>query len=131
MNDFEKQLRRQPLRSVPPEWRREILQAALGTTHPQQPAWWRQLLWPCPQAWAGIAAVWLVVIVLNFATSEQSAPTSAVAITRPSPEMQALLREQRLLIAELLNPPEPPLANRPKNLPPKPRSENRPAMVAV
>ncbi|PYK58897.1 MAG: hypothetical protein DME21_14645, partial [Verrucomicrobia bacterium] len=71
--DFEKQLQRQPLRKIPAEWRGEILDAARRAHEPQpsQPAsWWRALLWPCPQAWAGLAAVWVLILALNSVTRE-------------------------------------------------------------
>ena len=89
-DDFEKHLQRQPLRQVPGEWREEILSAArqaslpqhaprtthhappspslLSTLHPQLST----LLWPHPAAWAGLAAVWLVILGLNLTTRDAS-----------------------------------------------------------
>src|ERR1041385_4950547 len=71
-DDFEKRLQRQAMRQIPRAWRGEILTAArrAGVPRPStansQPApWWRDLLWPCPQAWAGLAAVWMVILFLN------------------------------------------------------------------
>src|ERR1039457_4444776 len=88
--DFEKRLQRQPLRQIPGEWREEILSAAreaslpehaprtthhvpakaslLSTLHHQLST----LLWPHPTAWAGLAAVWLVILGINLTTRDAS-----------------------------------------------------------
>src|SRR5207249_6276766 len=50
-----------PMRSIPGEWRDEILSVAAGVSRRHSPSheptfaaptkvWWRELLWPCPQA---------------------------------------------------------------------------------
>src|SRR3954451_19232550 len=78
-DDFEQQLERQPLRSLPLEWRKEILEKA-RVESPSEPSrlsspaapWWRELLWPCPQAWAGVLAAWLVIIGLRFTAGSES-----------------------------------------------------------
>src|ERR1035441_6307492 len=82
--DFEKRLARQPLRQVPGEWREEILSAARQVSLPEHATRNTQqlpasrsllstinyqlstLLWPHPTAWAGLAAVWLVILVINL-----------------------------------------------------------------
>src|SRR6185503_16798594 len=86
-HDFEKQLQRQPLRAAPGEWREEILQASLASVSPHASRlapdalpWWREWLWPSPQAWAGLAAVWLVILGLNSTTALRS-----VEIAKQSP----------------------------------------------
>src|SRR6266498_4238015 len=113
-NEFERQLGRQSLRRVPSEWRAEILSAVEGvypdsscdTHHGSRAPWWRELLWPCPQAWAGLAAVWAVVLVLNLASREpaQVAKTSKAA---PAPELIG----------------SPAVVEPPKPFEPRPRSE--------
>ncbi|SRR6266511_1082063 len=127
-NEFERQLGRQSLRRVPSEWRAEILSAVEGvypdsscdTHHGSRAPWWRELLWPCPQAWAGLAAVWAVVLVLNLASREpaQVAKTSKAA---PAPELLIALREHRRLLAELIG--SPAVVEPPKPFEPRPRSE--------
>jgi len=123
--DFEKQLQRQPLREVPTEWRAEILRSARAarsspvTSH--DVAWWREWLWPSPQAWAGLAAVWMVILGLN-ATAPAGPGAVAKRSPAPSVEADATLAAQRRELARLLdnNFAEPTPA--PKS-PPGPRSE--------
>lgn len=123
--DFEKQLQRQPLREVPGEWRAEILRATRSAAAPQPSIFaamrWREWLWPSPQAWAGLAAVWMVIFGLNMTT-----PTDPGAMAKRSPaataETEMTLAGQRRELARLLdnNFSEP--APAPKQ-PPGPRSE--------
>jgi hypothetical protein len=87
--------------------RREVLRG----TRPAEPeppglvTWvdtlWQQLVLPCGRAWGGLAAAWLVILLLRFWSSDQP-PAPAVAAPQPSVMTQALLNEQRLLRAELL-----------------------------
>jgi hypothetical protein len=128
-DDFENQLQRQPLRAAPAEWRAEILQAARvsvspHTSHlaPRTSPWWLEWLWPCPQAWAGLAAVWLVILGLNSTTASRSVEIAKQS-PRSSPEAETTLAAQRRELARLLdNFSEP--APAPKAGPPGPRSEN-------
>jgi len=75
MNEFEKQLAGQPRKSVPTEWRAQILKEARAQATRDVPAtesrplsWLRELLWPCPQAWGALAAVWIVIAAFRFIT---------------------------------------------------------------
>jgi hypothetical protein len=110
-DDFEEQLKSQPFRQVPEQWREEILAAgragcpkhAASSTEHFVRSWWRELLWPCPQAWAALAAVWIVLLVIHFETSEPAVTKMAKA--RPatvSRQMLAVLQEQRRLYTELI-----------------------------
>jgi len=71
------------------------------TREVQRMSWLREMLWPCPQAWAGLAAVWIVILAANFATHEPAPVTEARQATPASPEMRRMLREQRQILAEL------------------------------
>lgn len=93
MDKFEQLLSQQPLRGVPPGWRREILAD-------RQPRW-REWLWPSPVAWATVAAVWLVILGLQLTT--HSTPVATV----PDMDLAAALAEQRRVLAELQPPPAP------------------------
>lgn len=139
-NDFERELRRQELRKIPDEWRGQILGNAIAVT--EAPGtdsreltfaatvgkWWRQLLWPCPQAWAGLAAVWIMIAVLNSG-DRQSADFAHHEPTQRSAELVLALREQRRLLAEFTEAPAP--AEKPKSFAPRPRSERRLESVSV
>jgi hypothetical protein len=137
---FEQRLRRQPMKPVPAEWRAEILAAArdarggasaerrqqvslVGGFLPKAAtrAWFQNLFWPHPKAWAGLAAVWVLILVLNF-SSHDTAPVVAEKTAPPSPEMVAQLRQQQRMLAELIGSREPADADRSKTLAPQPRS---------
>jgi len=137
-DDFEQKLGRQPLRQVPAEWREEILSAAnkvetarravrgrLGEASlPKFRDWLSALLWPNPQSWAGLAAVWILIFAMNFSARDTS-PAVAERISRPSSEVVVELRQQRLLLAELIGPHDKSKsdADRSKSPVPQPRSE--------
>jgi hypothetical protein len=133
-DDFEQRLRRQPMRQVPPAWRDQILSAADGAKT-AGPAWHFglsrlnahlcALLWPSPKAWGGLAVVWLLVFVLNHSPAEKATLSASRKTPRPSLEMLSAWREQESLLAELLLPREPAVAQRPQPALPRPRSESR------
>ena len=142
---FEHLLSRQPLRPVPTEWRDAVLPRAGDFQSPSPVAAMasdgdyksparaplsqlstfnsqlRQWLWPCPQAWAALAAVWVLLLAVNFSTRDHSAPNTASA--NALPVMPYAWREQQKLLAELF-PPEP-------AAPPRPRVQPAPALPAA
>ena len=142
--DFETKLKRQPMRQIPSRWRVEILSTARNASQVPhvsrftfRASWLSTLnsqlstfLWPHPRAWAGLAAVWLAILAINFATRGKA---DAVATRKPltSPEVIITWKEQQRLLAELIGPMEVPVANRLKSSPPRPRSEryNETSMV--
>ena len=134
-DDLEKHLRSQPMRQVPPQWRTDILSAARQaspsehaprTTHhvPRSPSLFSTLLWPHPTAWAGLAAIWLLILGFNLATGP-SAPLVAKRASPTAPQVLMAFQEQERLLSELLGPRETPVAERPKPAQPRPRSELR------
>jgi hypothetical protein len=139
-DDFEKHLQRQPLWQVPSEWRDGVLSAARQATRPQpvpriaRDGLWAvfstlnsqlsTLLWPHPAAWAGLAAVWVVILGLSF-TTRDAALHVARRGSSPSPQVFMAFQEQQRLLTELIGPREIPAAERPKAAPPRPRSERR------
>ncbi len=134
-DDFEKRLEHQRLRPIPGAWRGEILDAARrardhqpSTFNPQPASWWRELLWPCPRAWAGLAAVWVLILALNSVTREP-APAAQSPNAPRAPEVLMALRDHRRLLAELIESPmevEPP-----KPSVPGPRTQLPQRTVAV
>jgi|SRR5437773_3420650 len=127
MDDFETRLQRQSMRPIPRGWREEILDAARRTSdvpvsiiRPQPSSWWHGLLWPCPQAWAGLAAVWGLILGLNLASRD---PVQVVKASKaaPAPELLTALREHRRLLTELIGAPT--VVGTSKPFEPRPRSE--------
>jgi hypothetical protein len=126
---FEKQIKGQPIRKVPAGWRAEILRAAQFKSYPargflREPAlpWWRAILWPSPQAWAGIAAVWLVILTLQL-TSAERAKTASLKSVPASRQVLELLQEQQSLLADLIN--SSAAVESPKPSLPRPRGEKK------
>ena len=135
-DEFEQRLRAQPLRTVPPEWRGEMLAAARkasGATRvtPRRVSPLSAMLdslfsrlWPHPAAWAGLAAVWVLMLSLHFAVPAKPAGLARRAAP-VSPQVFMAFREQRRLLAELLHTREIPVAVPPRAATSRPRSQWR------
>lgn len=110
-DDFESELRRQPLRPVPAAWRDEILAAAQRASEPPRRAkaplvaWLRDWLWPHPVAWGGLAAAWALIFVLNLAAKGAS-PISAWPASRAFASFGNYWQTQQRLASELLDFPD-------------------------
>lgn len=130
---FEKQLQQQPLRPVPEHWRNQILQAA-GKVEGRvssiesrvNKSWLYQLLWPCPQAWGALAAVWGVILFLNFTGSEKAGVNVARVLNEPAEVLMAV-KQQSQLREELMN--EAPAVKPPKMS--SPQSSLKPSIQAI
>jgi hypothetical protein len=83
---------------------------------------WLELIWPCRRIWTGLAAVWILIFVVNFSQHDKS-EMMARKTSPPSPEMMIAFRQQEILLAELIGPNEPQVAERPKTFSPRPSSE--------
>jgi len=81
---------------------------------------WRKLFLPCRGIWAGLAAIWLVILVLNMPTGEKH-PQLAIISSPPDKQVLAVLREQKEMLAQFIEPMVPSPAIRPKI--PGPRGE--------
>jgi len=133
-DDFEKRLQRQPLREIPAEWREEILKGAQTPRHSSSVTRHSFLstlnsklstvLWPHPKAWAGLAAAWVLIVAVHFASSDPSLQVAKKA-QPPTPEVLVILQQQQRLLAELVGPTMPREADRPKPNTAQPRSERR------
>jgi hypothetical protein len=112
--DFEQRLQRQPLRQIPAGWRAEILaEARERQTIRHSPFVIRHswpstinhqlstLLWPHPKAWAGMAAVWILIFAVDFSMRD-TMPVMAEKAAPPSPEVIVELKQQQRMLAELI-----------------------------
>jgi hypothetical protein len=123
MDEFERFLKKQPLREVPTAWRAEILPAA---TQPEagQPTGWGAWLWPSPPAWAGLACIWIVILALNVASRPLAAERQlAERPPAPSHDMVLALAQQRRELAQLLGTPVGSAVEMERRHPPGPQSE--------
>ncbi|HKQ38530.1 MAG TPA: hypothetical protein VJ063_10665 [Verrucomicrobiae bacterium] len=95
MNDFENELKKQPIRRVPEHWRTQILREAgsRGRSSSHDQPWWAALLWPSPKAWATLVAAWMVIIGFSVATRESSAPEEKQQTT----QIRMAMEEKRRL----------------------------------
>ena len=103
-----------PLRSPSPRWWPRLIAAAV----------WREVIWPCRGAWAGMAVAWLVIVAVQLNLSSDGAK-GAMASSTSAPAFQTWEEQQRLL-AELIPPPTAePAAEPPRRQDGRPRSEGR------
>jgi anti-sigma factor RsiW len=96
-------------------------EGVLGTLGAQLRAGWRVSRW----AWTGLAAVWAVILALNFTAREGNAPLVAGQAVPSASEMRFAFKQKQLLMAELVVTSEPAPADKPKAAPPSPRSDRR------
>ena len=133
MDNFEQRLSGQPLRRVPAEWREEILatagRAASGERRGQgrfEPSTLvsrlSTIFWPHPVAWAGLAAIWIFILGVDF-SQRDGAPVFAESHSPPPVEIIVEVRQQQRLLAELLGPRETREAEQLRIFFPRPRSE--------
>ncbi len=111
---LESELRRRPIRQIPPEWRSEILQAAVAPEKKSEPAvtsnqsgmpaWvgeWVAWLWPKPVAWAGLAAIWVLLAGLNV-SMRQPMGTLQPKYSSRDRTPQGAFAERQLILQEML-----------------------------
>jgi len=120
----------QPSQVVQNRWTRAI--HAAGRQSPVRkltPAmafreWWRDVIRPRRGFWAGLAAVWAVILAGNFSLHDPS-QTRVAKSSPPLPEMVASFKDQQRILAELLTDPSAPReAARQKFFPPRPRTQS-------
>ena len=80
---------------------------------------WRRARW----AWSGLAAVWVVILALNFTAREAEPPIVAGKRLPSASEVFLAVKQKQLLMAELTFTSESTPAGRPKAAPPSPRSD--------
>ncbi len=144
-DDFEERLHRQAPREIPASWREGILSAARNSTpsaYPPHPAHHRLLATvrhflstarpPQRAAWGSLAAIWVGILALNISARDDSPRShSSRPYTSVSPDTLQALKEQQLLLAELVGRPEPRKVEHRKPAAPGPRSQRREDSVNV
>ncbi|HVU09384.1 MAG TPA: hypothetical protein VHG89_12650 [Verrucomicrobiae bacterium] len=134
LEQFENRLRRQSLRPIPAEWRAKIIAGAMSRVSKVESRGQKDfrlstlvsrlstVFWPHPKAWAGLAAIWIFIFILNFSMRDK---TSVIAekVSPPSPDVMVQLKLQQRMLAELIGANDLIDAERQKIFLPRPRSE--------
>jgi hypothetical protein len=132
MNDFESELKKQTVRQIPSHWRGQILSGAARdlslAMRGRKASWsWRELFWPAPKVWAGIAAAWVLVFFLNVSSGTPAEITTVASSASGIDRVQGF-EERRRLLVELLAPAE---SVEETPLAPRRRSDKSPEAFAV
>jgi hypothetical protein len=85
-------------------------------------ALWRELIWPCRRAWAGMAALWLVMWGIHVHLSDRQL-IAVNARPESAPAIWQSIEEQRQVLAQLLPPANSQPIEPPRRSHPRPRSE--------
>lgn len=86
--------------------------------------WWHDMIWPCRRTWAGLAAVWVVILAGNYSLQNHS-PSLAAKSPPPPQEMLMSFKDQQKILADLWTDYAVPReAVRREFLAPKPRTES-------
>jgi hypothetical protein len=82
---------------------------------------WLELVWPSRRIWTGLAAIWILIVIINF--SQRDGSQTMIAKSAP-PEMMMTFRDQQKWLDELLADRSIPAdVERPRIFSPKPRTE--------
>ena len=119
MNEFEKQLVNRPLKSVPAEWQAQILKEARAASGAPVPSalplsWLRELLWPNPQAWGALAAIWIAMAAFQFMTPGTPPAGGGAIAKNPVPSITEQRRELARLLEAASGKQDQPPADRPR-----------------
>jgi hypothetical protein len=89
---------------------------------------WLELFFPCRRIWTGLAAVWLLLFIVNFSQRDAVSSISGKPVRSPA-VMMSWQTQQRWVNELLADRSLPPEAEHPRNFAPKPRTENREMMA--
>jgi RNA polymerase sigma-70 factor, ECF subfamily len=90
---------------------------------------WRELVWPCRRIWAGLAAVWILVFIVNV--SQRDGLQTVIAKSSPPTEVMMTFRDQQKLLNELFADRSLPAeAEQPRIYLPKPRTQTMKLLTA-
>jgi hypothetical protein len=81
---------------------------------------WQELILPSRRVWAGLTAIWILIVAVNFSLRDSS-PAGKISA---APVMMMSFQEQQRMLNEIFaDRSQPSEADRPKNFPVKPRTE--------
>lgn len=83
---------------------------------------WLELVWPCRRIWTGLAAVWVLLAVVNFSQHDSSQIVMAKSAT-PAAMMMTFRDQQKILNELFADRSLPAEVVRPRIFSPKPRTE--------
>ena len=90
---------------------------------------WHELIFPSRRIWTGLAAIWILIFIVNF--SQRDGSQTMMAKSVPTAEMMTTFRDQQNLLNELLADRSLPMdAERPRIFSPKPRTETTELLTA-
>jgi hypothetical protein len=84
---------------------------------------WRELILPSRRVWAGLAAVWLLIFIVNVSQRDTVSSVTGKPVSS-APVMMSWQVQQRWMNELLTDRSAPPDADRPRNVTPRPRTEN-------
>jgi hypothetical protein len=83
---------------------------------------WQELVWPCRRTWTGLAAVWVLLFIVNFSQRDNESSITGKSV-RSGEVIMSVQAQQRWMNELLADRSAPPEADRPRNFTPKPRTE--------
>jgi len=117
----------EPDQNTHARWAKDF-QAATEPIHPSRFEfiisfldWCRDMIWPCRRIWTGLAAVWMVILAVDFSARDATQSPA-------KPEMLRALLESEGFLAESTSPHESRVATPLKPSLSPPRSERRPGI---
>ncbi|MSU27069.1 MAG: hypothetical protein CK546_06860 [Pedosphaera sp.] len=119
------------LRTRAGDWKSPARASQPSTLNFQPASLWERLFGPNPLAWAGLAAVWLVLLAINRSGSEAATSSTSRASQPSEAAVAEIVRENRRQMAELLNLDEPQAAPTPRTEQHPKRSQRRENIVVV
>ena len=84
---------------------------------------WNELILPSRRVWTGLAVVWALILVVNVSLRDNVSSVTGQPV-HSSPVMMSWQTQQRLMNEVLADRMAPPDTDRPRNVAPKPRTQN-------
>jgi hypothetical protein len=89
---------------------------------------WHELFLPSRRIWTGLAAIWIVILAVNFSMRDHAPTDMAKSV---SPEMVQTFKQQEQLLTELIGPIDSSAAEPQKSYTPRPSSQRYPEILTA